>query len=232
MFYILSDAMGSSLPISQILALILGYIIAVVIALGMHELAHACCAYKLGDPTAKAMGRLTLNPFKHLDGLGLIGFLLVGFGWAKPVPINPMNFRKYKRDMFLVSISGVVTNLVLSFIFSGIFYFFAGNVATIGANGAIEYSNSLLYFIHFFLNYSIVLNLALFVFNLMPVYPLDGFNAIRAFTRANNKFVNFMFKYGNIILILLIVTPIFDIVYQTITGYFTSVFFNFWGIFG
>lgn len=224
--------MGNNLPVAQILALVLGYIFAIIIAFGLHEFSHAFCAYKLGDPTAKAMGRLTINPLKHMDGFGLLGFLIVGFGWAKPVPINPLNFKKYRRDTFLVSISGVLTNLILAFVFSGIYFFFSGSVASgVDANGMLIYSNALLYFIDFFLYYSIIINLALFVFNLIPVFPLDGFNAVRALTRANNKFVNFMFKYGNIILLLLIVTPVFDNVYQTITGYLTGVFFNFWGIF-
>ena len=231
MIYLLGNMTSSGLSPAKVLAFILAYIFAIVIAFGMHEFAHAFVAYKLGDPTPKAMGRLTINPLKHLDTFGLIGFLIVGFGWARPVEINPMNFKKYKRDMFLVSIAGVVTNIILAFIFSGIFFFFYYNVASFDPSGNLYYSNALLYFVHYFLQYCIILNIALFVFNLIPVYPLDGFNAIRALSRSNNKFVNFMFKYGAIIMLLIIITPIFDFIYQFITGHITDVFFNFWGLF-
>ena len=117
MFYVISGFLQSGATFSRILAFIAGYIFAIIIAFGLHEFAHAFSAYKLGDPTPKALGRLTLNPLKHLDMYGLIGFLVVGFGWAKPVEINPLNFKKYRRDMFLVSISGVLTNLLLAFLF-------------------------------------------------------------------------------------------------------------------
>ncbi len=223
--------MAGSGSFAMVLALILAYIFAIVISFGLHEFAHAFCAYKLGDPTPKAMGRLTINPLKHLDPFGLFAFLFIGFGWAKPVEVNPLNFKKYKRDMFLVSIAGVLTNLILAFVFSGIFFFFFNNVATYTPAGELYYSNSLLYFVHYFLELSVSLNIALLVFNLIPVYPLDGFNAIRALTRPNNGFVNFMFKYGSLIMLLIIITPIFDIVYGVVTNNILKVFFNFWGIF-
>ena len=204
--------------------------IVLVLVIPVHEAAHGWLAYKLGDPTPRALGRLTINPLKHLDIFGMLGFLLVGFGWAKPVQVNPMNFKKYKRDMFLVSISGVLTNLILAFIFCGAFYFYFTNVAQISATG-FSYSNSLLYFIHFFLESTITLNLALFVFNLIPVYPLDGFNAIKSLCKYNNKFINFMYRYGSIVLLVIIITPIFDIVYSNVTYYLSEVFFGFWRLF-
>ncbi len=150
MIYVLSSILGSNLPASQIIAYMLAYILALIIAFSMHELAHAFSAYKLGDPTPKAMGRLTLNPVKHIDIVGMLGFLIVGFGWAKPVPINPLYFRKYRRDNFIVSISGVLTNLILAFIFSGVLHFFYNGLANADPSSAV-YSNSLLYFIHYFL---------------------------------------------------------------------------------
>ena len=230
MIYLLTSILGQGYSASVVLAFVLAYIFAITLAFGLHEYAHAFTAYKLGDPTPKALGRLTLNPLKHLDVYGLIGFLLVGFGWAKPVQINPLNFKKYKRDMFLVSISGVVTNIILAFIFSGGYFFFTTYCGKL-VNGVITYSNSLMYFFHYFLQYSVILNIALFIFNLIPVYPLDGFNAVRSFTKYNNKFVNFMYKFGNIIMLFIIITPIFDILYSFITENILSVFFNFWRIF-
>lgn len=231
MFYIITSLSQNGLSFSRILAFIVGYIFAIVIGFSLHEYAHALSAYKLGDPTPKAMGRLTINPFKHIDAYGLIGFLVVGFGWAKPVEVNPLNFKKYRRDMFLVSIAGVLTNLVLAFVFSGLFYFFYYFVAKVDSTGAVYYSNDLLYLIHYFLEYSIVLNVALFCFNLIPIYPLDGFNAIKSLFRLNNKFLNFMYRWGNLILIVIIITPFFDYFYNLVTGFITNTFFSFWGLF-
>ncbi len=231
MFYIITSLSQNGLSFSRILAFIVGYIFAIVIGFSLHEYAHALSAYKLGDPTPKAMGRLTINPFKHIDAYGLIGFLVVGFGWAKPVEVNPLNFKKYRRDMFLVSIAGVLTNLVLAFVFSGLFYFFYYFVAKVDSTGAVYYSNDLLYLIHYFLQYSIVLNVALFCFNLIPIYPLDGFNAIKSLFRLNNKFLNFMYRWGNLILIVIIITPFFDYFYNLVTGFITNTFFSFWGLF-
>ncbi len=231
MFYIISSLSQNGLPFSRILAFIVGYIFAIIIAFSLHEYAHALTAYKLGDITPKALGRLTINPFKHIDMYGLIGFLVVGFGWAKPVEVNPLHFKKYRRDMFLVSIAGVLTNLILAFVFSGIFYFYYYYVAKVDSTGAIYYTNDLLYLIHYFLEYSVVLNIALFCFNLIPIYPLDGFNAIKSLFRLNNKFLNFMYRWGNLILIVVIIMPFFDYFYNLVTGFITNTFFSFWGLF-
>ena len=122
-------------------------------------------------------------------------------------------------------------SLLLAFVFSGAFYIFFTNCATISPDNSFIYSNNLLYFIHYFFEYSIILNIALFVFNLLPIYPLDGFNAIKSLTKMNNKFVNFMYRYGSIIMLIIIITPIFDLIYSNVTGYITDIFFNFWGIF-
>ena len=86
---------------------------AILISLTLHELAHGYVALRCGDPTAQMLGRLTFNPLKHLDPIGTACMLLIGFGWAKPVPVNPRNFKHYRRDDFLVSIAGVVTNFCL-----------------------------------------------------------------------------------------------------------------------
>lgn len=229
MLYLLGS-MASGMSGVQMLAFALGYILAMVIGFSMHEYAHAFSAVKLGDPTPKALGRLTLNPLKHLDLFGLIGFLVVGFGWARPVEINPLNFKKYRRDTFIVSISGVLTNLILAFVFSGLYFFFFINVANV-SGGNLVYSNALLYFVHYFLQFSVMLNLALFVFNLLPIFPLDGFNAIKSFCKYDNKFINFMYRYGTIILLVIVITPAFDFLYQTVTTFFTDIFFKFWGLF-
>ncbi len=231
MFYSISSLFQQGFSFSHVIAFVLGYIFAIIIAFGLHEYAHALTAYKLGDPTPKALGRLTMNPLKHIDAYGLIGFLVVGFGWAKPVEVNPLNFKKYRRDMFLVSIAGVLTNLFLAFIFSGLFFFFVNYCSNVDLNGSLYYSNDLLYLIHYFLLYSIILNIALFCFNIIPIYPLDGFNAIKALFRLNNRFLNFMYRWGNLILVIVVISPFFDIFYNFLTGVITDAFFSFWGLF-
>ena len=90
-------------------------VLAVIIALTVHEFSHGFIAYKLGDDTAKSLGRLTLNPLKHLDPIGALTMIFFRFGWAKPVPINPRNFKKPKRDFALTAVAGPMSNIILAF---------------------------------------------------------------------------------------------------------------------
>lgn len=214
---------GSGLPFVEILALIIAYCFALVIAFSSHEFAHAFTAYKMGDPTSKALGRLSLNPVKHIDPLGFLCLILLGFGWAKPVEINPLRFKHYRRGLVLVSLAGVIANLILAFIFSGIYFFISPLIATS--------TNLLLIFINYFLYFMIVLNLALFVFNLLPIFPLDGFNFLKAITKEGNVIVRFLQRYGTIILIVFLITPIFEYIYLFVTGGLLSIFSSFWGLF-
>ena len=117
--------LASSLSGWELLIYIIAYIFAMMLALVLHEFSHGFTAYKCGDDTARLSGRLSLNPFNHIDIFGLMSFLFIGFGWAKPVPVNSLKFRNYKRGQRLVSLSGVVTNFILAFIFSGLAFFFA-----------------------------------------------------------------------------------------------------------
>ncbi|MEG1711206.1 MAG: site-2 protease family protein [Clostridia bacterium] len=127
----------------------IGFIVAILSALILHEIAHGFVAYKCGDNTAKSLGRLSLNPLKHLDLFGTICMLIVGFGWAKPVPINPYNFRNGRKGMFLVSIAGVTTNILLSFIFIGLL--FAEIKIALLMQGVLQ-SSSFVYLIFYLLN--------------------------------------------------------------------------------
>lgn len=138
------------------------YFLAFVVALTFHECSHALAAYKLGDPTARNMGRLTLNPLKHLDLMGTLLLLLVGFGWAKPVPVNPRNYRNPKRDDIIVSLAGITSNILLAFLATPIYMLTIKH----GSNIALVVS----WFICAFMQTNIVLAL----FNLIPISPLDG----------------------------------------------------------
>ena len=181
----------------------LGFIIvffAVVISMTMHEYAHGVVALWNGDYTAKSSGRLTFNPLKHFDLIGFIMLMTVGYGYAKPVPVNPYNFKHPRRGIFTVSIAGICMNLILAFVSTALYMGFgvwAGNTSTVFGLKVT------LFFSEFFL-YMTMINTSLAVFNLLPFYPLDGFRILESFTRYNNKFTSFLRNYGRYILIGLI----------------------------
>lgn len=173
------------------------YVIPVVlISLTVHECAHGFVAYKLGDPTAKEEGRLTLNPLKHLDPFGFIMMLIVHFGWAKPVPVNPMYFKNPKKGMMLTALAGPVSNLILAVISSLVTTILSLTIWLVVPSPALEVVQ------HFFL-YLTIINIGLAIFNLIPVHPLDGSRILNYFMP--HKYTNFMLKYGDYIYIAFIV---------------------------
>jgi Zn-dependent protease len=145
--------------------------LSLVIAFSIHEFAHAYSAYLLGDPTAKNEGRVTLDPRKHLDVIGTILIFIVGFGWAKPVPVNRNNFKNPRMMGIIVSFVGPLSNLFIAFIGVCITYLLLRTGAYDSASGSMAA-------IRMFLNHLIELNAVLFVFNLLPLPPLDGYRII------------------------------------------------------
>lgn len=181
---------------TEIISAGLALILVLFISLSLHEFGHAFVAYKQGDMTPKIMGRVTLNPLAHIDPIGFVCCALFGFGWAKPVEINPIKFRNYKKGLFLTSIAGVTINIILAFLGCGIYYI---------CLRFLPLTNGFNLFLLYFGMFMYTINLSLFVFNLLPIYPLDGFNCIAALTKYDNKFVNFMRKYGTLILIIVLI---------------------------
>ena len=187
---------------------ILAYLPALLIAIIMHEFAHGIVAYWNGDDTAKLAGRLNVNPVKHFDPLGFLMLAVVGFGWAKPVPINPTRFRDYKKGMLTVSLAGVICNLLIAFVATGLFALYV--FATKGAAANIEIYSAGYY--AYLLQYIVLINLTLMAFNLIPVYPLDGFRVVETLAKPDNRYVAFNYRYGSFLLIGLLVL-------STVLGY-------------
>lgn len=175
-----------------------------LLALTAHECAHAWVAWRLGDNTAYMMGRVTLNPVKHLDPIGTLAIFVTGmFGWAKPVPVNARNFKHPAKDLMLVSIAGPATNLFLAAVFAVIYKIAINNVdpsmlfATSGLVGPL-FKMVLI---------SIWLNVGLAVFNMLPIHPLDG-SSVLAYFLPTKAYIQFrkLEPYGFMILLALIMT--------------------------
>lgn len=174
------------------------YIPIFLMAIVVHEYAHGYIAWKLGDPTARAMGRLSLNPLRHLDPFGFIMLLIAGFGWAKPVQINPRNFKNEKAGMAISALAGPVSNLLMAFIGLIIFntiFLIAYKTASLGS-----VMQSALTFVNLF----ITLNIWFAVFNFIPIPPLDGSRIVSYFLPPKlSYYYSYVERYGFIILIVL-----------------------------
>jgi Zn-dependent protease len=157
-----------------------------------HELAHGWVAYQMGDPTAKSLGRLSLNPLKHLDPIGTLMLFLVGFGWAKPVPVNFNQLHDKRKGMILVSAAGIATNMMLAF---GALF-----LLRLQSHSPSSISGELLY-------YFAQINIILAAFNLIPLPPLDGSKILMGFVPSNvRNFLSRLEPYGFFIIIVLLYT--------------------------
>lgn len=213
---------------------VLALLCAIVVALVLHEIAHGLVALWNGDPTAKMYGRLSLNPLKHFDLFGLLMMLIVGIGWAKPVPVDPRNFKKYKTGCVTVSVAGILMNIVLAFIFA-MPYVILGNIRITSST-----SDAVYYLIAFFLYFSrlmVQLNVSFALFNLLPLFPLDGYRLLACFVSENNAYMRFVRKYSLYIMLGLILlenipvigafTPL-NLYIGTVGGWVQQGFIAFW----
>ena len=187
----------------------------ILIAITFHEVAHGFIAYKLGDPTAKMMGRLTLNPLAHIDPWGTLlmpGLLLVltngqfVFGYAKPVPINPSYFKNPRRDMALSAAGGPVTNILLAFVSLILLKIVSVAARAVGSDASILFTPLTL-----MLNAGVIINVVLAAFNLLPIPPLDGGRILMGFLpRQQAAALEKLEPYGFLIVITLVATGLSD----------------------
>ena len=205
----LSELLSGQLDLFGIITYILSSLVVIFLTLPIHEFAHGFAATKLGDPTPRYQGRLTVNPFAHIDYIGALCIILFGFGWAKPVGVNAYNFRRPKRDMAITAFAGPLSNLIVALI------------ALILANLMIVLTNSIGFsYVLAFFWYIAQINVSLAVFNLIPIPPLDGSRIL--FAVLPDKYYYKLMRYERYIylaLILLIVTGALDIPLSVITNF-------------
>lgn len=187
---------------------------AIVLAIAIHEFSHAYAAYKLGDSTPEREGRLTINPIKHLDLVGTILLLFIGFGWGKPVRFNPYNLKNQKWGPAIIAIAGPISNLILTVIF-GLGFRFIQAQSGLNGTGLEE-----------FLIYGFVLNVVLMVFNLIPVPPLDGSKILFAVVPGMKEESKLKLeRYGPFFLLILLVFGggIFSAVFGVVLQWFAAL---------
>ncbi len=193
----------------------------IIIGLSFHEFAHARVAVSLGDNTPKIQGRLTVNPAAHIEPFGFLTIFLAGFGWGKAVEINPYNFKNRRRDEFLVSIAGVIMNLIIALSFSVILKVFSGAV------GYDLYLNDGYMLIARILYATVYINVVLMVFNLLPIPPLDGFSIItELFDLRKYPWYWNIYNNGFMILMVLVLTGATGRVMTPFINFLMGIMYN------
>ena len=179
----------------------------------VHECAHAFVANKLGDGTARLSGRMTLNPMKHIDPIGALMIILVGFGYAKPVPVNPRNFKNPKTGMALTALAGPVSNLLMAAIF-----ILLKNIV-----GVLPAANVLATALYLFFTYAAIINIGLAVFNLIPIPPLDGSRVLQLLIPS--KYYYKFLQYERYIVLIVFALLFFGVLSRPL-AYLETVIFN------
>ena len=201
----LFDLLGSGNPALGILTFLIVFAV-LVFCISVHEFAHAYAANRLGDPTPKALGRLTLNPMAHLDPLGTLLLVVAGFGWGRPVPFNPNYLQNPRRDSAIISLAGPFTNFLFALLFSLLY-----KVMPVGIVSEV-------------LTLVVYLNLVLGFFNLIPINPLDGFKVVWGLLpyQLSIQWMD-LAPYGIYFLLILIFTNLTDILVRTPVSYFVKL---------
>lgn len=191
---------------------ILYMIPALLLSVAIHEFSHAVTAYKLGDRTQKIQGRMTLDPFSHMDLLGFLSIILIGFGWGKPVYVDDSNFKNRSRDNMLVSLAGPLSNIILALVFTIILkILLVLNIVPIVSETAVGNIVLTIFML------TIQFNVIFAVFNMLPFPPFDGSKVLMHFLPSSGKKVMYMMeKYSLYILIILIVTGIYRVIISPI----------------
>ena len=186
------------LDFTYVLSILLGLIPSLV-CITLHELSHGLVAYKLGDDTAKRAGRLTLNPIRHLDPMGLLMMLVFHVGWAKPVPVNMFRFKNPKRGMALTALAGPVSNIIIAVVFM---FFYGVAYIPLGHSDAGSYFLTMI-------QLTAYISLGLAIFNLIPISPLDGSKVLFSFMSDERYYKLMRYeKYGSIIMFALVATGV------------------------
>ncbi len=178
-------------PFNITVGLLVLHLFCVVLALSVHELSHGYAAYKMGDDTARLAGRLTLNPLAHIDPIGFLMMLFIGFGWAKPVPINTLRFRNQRKGLAIVSFAGPLSNLIMAFVAC----LLCSLLYALGYAPVLYATFAPLNVLAYTLQLFALLNVGLALFNLIPLPPLDGSNILLSFLspRAAQKYMQIRF---------------------------------------
>lgn len=201
------------------LAYVLSATLVIFLVTPLHECAHAFAAYKLGDPTAKNMGRLSLNPFRHIDWIGAALIMAVGFGWASPVPVNSRNFKNPKGGMALTALAGPVSNILAAFVSIFLLYLTAFIQYSIAAASSVATLFTVLRQVFFFLAH---INISLAVFNLIPIPPLDGSRLLTALLP--DRIYYKLMAYERYISFLLIAVVVFGLLDYPLSYLSTVIF--------